>query len=205
MNIFDIQKSKQDKEFVKQNGNIELDVFVDILETCKDIPYVGSILKLGKVAVNYMDWRYTIKLSKFLQYSNELDDEIVNEYISSLSQKDYDRISNYLKHLLYNSEEDEKARVMGFIYKARLLNKIDDNIMLRLCSVVNNSFLFDLKKMPLYLKNSDQYSLEAMSFINLGLIDNYAGGTWLGQPSYELNEIGRTLYEILNSEKWFAD
>ena len=149
MNIFDIQKSKQDKEFVKQNGNIELDVFVDILETCKDIPYVGSILKLGKVAVNYMDWRYTIKLSKFLQYSNELDDEIVNEYISSLSQKDYDRISNYLKHLLYNSEEDEKARVMGFIYKARLLNKIDDNIMLRLCSVVNNSFLWFLSNSKL--------------------------------------------------------
>lgn len=38
MNIFDIQKSKQDKDFVKKNGNVELEVFVDIVETCKDIP-----------------------------------------------------------------------------------------------------------------------------------------------------------------------
>ena len=205
MNIFDIQKSKQDRDFVVQNGKLELDVFVDIVETYKDIPYVGSILKLGKVAVNYMEWRYTTKLSKFLKSSNELEEGIVTEYISSLTKKDYNRIANFLKHLLYICEEDEKAIVMGLIYKARLLNKIDDNMMLRLCSIVNNSFLFDLKKLPLYLKKTSQYSLEAMSFINLGLIDNYVGGFWLNDASYELNEVGKILYEILNSEKWFID
>jgi hypothetical protein len=203
MNIFDIQKSKQDKDFVKKNGNVELEVFVDIVETCKDIPLVGSMLKLGKVAINYMEWRYINKLSKFLESSNDLEEDVVNKYILSLTQKDYDRISNFLKHLLYTSEEDEKARVMGMIYKARLLNKIDDNMMLRLCSIINNSFLFDLKKIPLYIKETNFYSLEASNFINWGLIDNYMGGSWLNDASYELNEVGLVLHEILDTENWF--
>lgn len=204
MNIFDIQKSKQDKDFVQHNGNVELEVFVDIVETCKEIPFVGSMLKLGKVAINYMEWRYVNKLSKFLESSNDLEEDIVNKYISSLSQKEYDRISNFLKHLLYTSEEDEKARVMGMIYKTRLLNKIDDNMMLRLCSIINNSFLFDLKKIPLYIKKTNLYTLEVSNFINWGLIDNYVGGSWRNDELYELNVVGKILYEILDSENWFA-
>ena len=203
MNIFDIQKSKRDKDFVQKNGDVELEVFVDIIETCKDIPFVGSMLKLGKVAVNYIEWRYVNKLSKFLESSKEIEEDVVNKYISSLIQEDYDRISNFLKHLLYTSEEDEKARVMGMIYKARLLDKIDDNMMLRLCSIINNSFLFDLKKIPMYVVRTNVGSLEATNFINWGLIDNYVGGIWKDEPTYELNEVGNILFEILNSEKWF--
>ena len=203
MNIFDIQKSKRDKDFVQKNGDVELEVFVDIIETCKDIPFVGSMLKLGKVAVNYIEWRYVNKLSKFLESSKEIEEDVVNKYISSLTQEDYDRISNFLKHLLYTSEEDEKARVMGMIYKARLLDKIDDNMMLRLCSIINNSFLFDLKKIPMYVVRTNVGSLEATNFINWGLIDNYVGGIWKDEPTYELNEVGNILFEILNSEKWF--
>ena len=66
MNIFDVHRNKQNKNFVIKNGGLELEVFADIIETCKEIPFVGSIIKLGTVAINYMDWRYVAKLSKFL-------------------------------------------------------------------------------------------------------------------------------------------
>ena len=56
MNIFEIQQSKRDKEFVMKNGSLEFEVFADILEKTCDIFYLGSLFKLGKVAVNYMDY-----------------------------------------------------------------------------------------------------------------------------------------------------
>lgn len=49
MNIFEIERSKRDADFIKQNGELELEVAADIIETYKDVPYVGSLLKFGKV------------------------------------------------------------------------------------------------------------------------------------------------------------
>lgn len=120
-----------------------------------------------------------------------------------MKENDNKRISSYLIHLLYNSEEDEKAKIMGLIYKARLLDEIDNDMMLRLCSIVYKSFSPDLKKLPLYTKKNKEESIEANNFINLGLIDNYVGGTWIDEPAWELNDIGTTLYGILNQNKWF--
>ena len=203
MNIFEVQRNKQNRNFVIKNGNLELEVFADIIETCKEIPFVGSIIKLGTVAVNYMDWRYVTKLSKFLESSDKLSEDVVNKYISSLEQNDFERISVYLKHLLYTTEEDEKARIMGMVYKARLLNHINDEMMLRLCSIVNMSFVTDLRKLPLYVNKTNLSTLEAFNFINWGLIDNYVGGVWINEPSFELNEVGQTLHNILHSEGWY--
>lgn len=107
--------------------------------------------------------------------------------------------------MLYISEEDEKAKIMGMIYKTRILNEIDNDMMLRLCSIVYKSYLPDLKKLPYYIEKNNEDSIEANNFINLGLIDNYVGGSWLNEPIWELNDIGNQLYEILNQNKWFDE
>ena len=45
MNIFQIQQSKQDKEYVLKNGSLEFEVFADILKTAEDLPYIGPLFK----------------------------------------------------------------------------------------------------------------------------------------------------------------
>ena len=148
MNIFEIQQSKQDKEFVLKNGSLEFEVFADILKTAEDIPYIGSLFKLGKVAVNYMDYRFVRKLHFFLAESENIEQEKKEKFLNSLSDNDNKRINAMMTHLLYSAEEDGKATLMGKIYRSRLrsrlLGEIDDEMMLRLCSVVNKSFLADL-------------------------------------------------------------
>lgn len=49
MNIFELQQSAQDKDFVLENGSLEFEVFADILNTAKDLPYIGSLFKLGEI------------------------------------------------------------------------------------------------------------------------------------------------------------
>lgn len=87
MNIFEIERSKRDADFIKQNGELELEVAADIIETYKDVPYVGSLLKLGKVFINIKDWWFAKKLAKFLKASEDIDEESKSQFYSSLSQE----------------------------------------------------------------------------------------------------------------------
>lgn len=204
MNIFEIERSKRDADFIKQNGELELEVAADIIETCKDVPYVDSLIKLGKVFITIKDWWFTKKLAKFLTASEDIDEETKNQFYSSLSQEDYKRISAYLIHLLSTAEEEDKATIMGSIYKARLMNRIDNDEMLRLCSIVTRAFLTDLKRLPDYLEDNTDISLEAQSLINLGLIDNFVGGVWKNDESCCLNDTGKLLHDILSESGWFC-
>ena len=209
MNIFELQQSAQDKDFVLENGSLEFEVFADILNTAKDLPYIGSLFKLGKVAVNYMDYRFIRKLHFFLEQSESLEPEKKNEFLDSLSESDNKRINGYLTQLLYSSEEDAKASLMGKIYRSRLLGEIDNDMMLRLCSVVNKAFLPDLDHLAEYVEDNDSYDYIRDNLNSLGLLRDLGGvyqkddGEWkgmgFGPAIHRLNDIGRELLRIKES------
>ena len=205
INLFDIQKSSPDIKYLKDNINIGLGITTDIIDSLSGMPILGSLLKIGKIGLNVIDLFFIKKLAKFIEQSDGIGEKKKNNFLCSLDKKDYEHISSYLLHLLYISEEDEKAKIMGMIYKTRILNEIDNDMMLRLCSIVYKSYLPDLKKLPYYIEKNNEDSIEANNFINLGLIDNYVGGSWLNEPIWELNDIGNQLYEILNQNKWFDE
>ena len=92
-----------------------------------------------------MDYRFVRKLHFFLEQSETLEPEKKEKFLKSLSRDDSKRINSYLTQLLYSSEEDAKATLMGKIYRSRLMEEIDNDMMLRLCSVVNKAFLPDLE------------------------------------------------------------
>ena len=209
MNIFELQQSAQDKEFVLKNGSLEFEVFADILNTAGDLPYIGSLFKLGKVAVNYMDYRFVRKLHFFLAQSELVEPEKKKEFLDSLSEPDNKRISGYLTQLLYSSEEDAKASLMGKIYRSRLLGEIDNDMMLRLCSVVNKAFLPDLDHLAEYVEDNDSYDYIRDNLNSLGLLRDLGGayqkddGEWkgmgFGPAIHRLNDIGRELLRIKES------
>jgi hypothetical protein len=209
MNIFELQQSTQDKEFVLKNGSLEFEVFADILNTAGDLPYIGSLFKLGKVAVNYMDYRFVRKLHFFLEQSELVEPEKKKEFLDSLSEPDNKKISGYLTQLLYSSEEDAKASLMGKIYRSRLLGEIDNDMMLRLCSVVNKAFLPDLDHLAEYVEDNDSYDYIRDNLNSLGLLRDLGGvyqkddGEWkgmgFGPAIHRLNDIGRELLRIKES------
>lgn len=206
MNIFEIQQSKTDKEFVNKNGSLEFEAFADILKTAEDIPYIGSLFKLGKVAVNYMDYRFVRKLYYFLAESETVEQEKKEEFLNSLGKEDNIRISGMLTQLLYTADEDGKAALMGKIYRSRLLGEIDVDMMLRLCSVVNKAFLADLDHLAEYVEEneSDDYirdNLNALGLLqDLGTLHEEANGMdSFGPTSHKLNVVGTELLRIKNS------
>lgn len=206
MNIFEILQSKRDKEFVLKNGSLEFEVFADIFEKTADALYIGSLFKLGKVAMNYMDYQLVRKLHYFLAESENIEQEKKDEFLNSLSQKDYKRINAMMTQLLYTADEDGKATLMGKIYRSRLLGEIDDEMMLRLCSVVNKAFLTDLDHLYEYTieNGSDDYirdNLNALGLLqDLGTLHEEANGMdSFGPTSHKLNVVGRELLRIKES------
>ena len=209
MNIFEIQQSKQDKEFVMKNGSLEFDVFADILKTADDIPYIGSLFKLGKVALNYMDYCFVRKLHDFLAESDNIEPEKKEEFLNGLDEKDYKRINAMMTQLLYTADEDGKATLMGKIYRSRLMEEIDNDMMLRLCSVVNKAFLTDLEHLEEYVEENESNDYIRDNLNALGLLQDLGNvyeehhegwhSTDWGPTKHQLNVVGRELLRIMES------
>lgn len=203
--IFDLSVSKKEQEFVKIALSYKLDISGNLIELVCDFPFIGSLIKLGRIGCKYQELFFVRKLAKFLEKEQEIPTEEKEKFLTGLSSKQRNKMYEYLMHYLLRAEDDAKADIMGYLYKERIYKKIDDEMFLRLCSIVDKSFVFELKAMPKYVEKNTEDSIEANSFINLGIIDNYVGGIWKDMPSFELNVVGKTLHKILDSNGWYKE
>ena len=156
-----------------------------------------------------MDYCFVRKLHYFLAESDNIEPEKKEEFLNGLDKKDYKRINAMMTQLLYTAVEDGKATLMGKIYRSRLLDEIDDEMMLRLCSLVNRAFLADLDHLEEFIEenDSDDYirdNLNALGLLqDLGNVyeEHHEGwhSTDWGPMKHQLNVVGRELLRIKNS------
>ena len=147
------------------------------------------------------------KLHYFLAESDNIEPEKKEEFLNGLDKKDYKRINAMMTHLLYSAEEDSKATLMGKIYRSRLLGEIDDEMMLRLCSVVNKAFLADLDHLQEYVEKNESNDYMRDNLNALGLLQDlgnakvpqYSSSLTFGNTIYKLNRVGKELLRIKNS------
>ena len=89
------------------------------------------------------------------------------------------------------------------------LEEIDEEMMLRLCSVVNRSFLSDLDHLEEYVDDNKDYSYVKDNINSLGLLRDLGGtyqnddGEWVGMgfglAIHRLNHVGSELLRIKKS------
>lgn len=99
--------------------------------------------------------------------------------------------------------------LMGKIYRSRLLDEIDNDMMLRLCSVVNKAFLPDLDHLHEYTTENDSDNYIRDNLNALGLLQDLGNVTFpqsgnkvtptFGNTIYKLNSIGTELLRIKES------
>ena len=205
--IIELTQKKKREAFSKLLSDEGKDVLVVVGDLIPFIP-LGSLVSVASSGIaTIQDYLFCKKIAGFLEKvesAGVTDEQIENykaeiEKIPNFEQK----INEYLLNLINNAESEEKAKIMGYIYVAAVQRKIDSEMMLRLCSIVNKAYLSDLYMLPNYVKKTEESSVAANNFISWGLIDNYVGGIWTDSPSYKLNEVGFLLYYILDGNKWF--
>lgn len=199
--IFDLSVAKEENKFIEKSLLLESDVFSDVLEEMKDFPWVGSLIKLGKVGKGFMDLKFVWKIGRFLKKSEDIEQEKKEAFLANLDKKDRKRMYEYLMHLLYTAEEDRKADVMGMVYRDRIMENIDNDMFLRLCSAVNKVYIDDVAKLeeyvkPIYMDDYVSNNLYSAGLLKLSDPEGEDGGLFIG-VRYELNDIGRHLLRIL--------
>ena len=204
-NLSELSKNENRKKL----KSIVLSETGNVANACLD--GVISLLPVGSIAKSFIqsgisirDYFFLKKLNTFLFSINtdDISDEEIDGFFKTLENKK-EQVEEYLLGLLISIESEEKALLMGYIYKAAVKGRINHIQMLRLCSIINRSFVYDLKTLPEFEEESENEYIEAMNLINLGLIDNYIGGYWKNNPTIQLNETGLMLLDILKSEEWF--
>ena len=124
-----------------------------------------------------------------------------------MTQRKRKKIYEYLVHFLYAAESVEKAELMGIVFRERLLDHIDDDLFLRLCSVIHKSHVDDLRNLGLYLEPSNELNyitdnLNSYGLLTVDLDQRVENGGYSIRTKYQLNSIGRSLCDILKAANW---
>lgn len=203
--FYELVTQSSNRSLIRKGVNVMADVSADVIETMMDIPFIGSVLKLGKLGMDVRDYFFIRRVASFLQGSSKVSDEERQSFaveVKKYGKEKKRKLASYLISLIGSVDDEEKATIMGWIYAERVKNHIDDDMMLRLCSVVNKCFLSDLKTLSEYQKVKVKNGFVSSNLFSLGLLEdsgidggsvNYEGGGTI----YVLNEIGQKLYDIL--------
>jgi hypothetical protein len=199
--IFDLSVAKEENKFIKKALQLESEAFSGVLEEMKDFPWVGPLIKLGKVGKCFMDLKFVWKIGRFLTKSEDIEQEKKEAFLAKLDKKDRKRMYEYLMHMLYTAEEDRKADVMGMLYRDRIMGNIDNDMFLRLCSAVNKVYIDDVDRLADYVKPNPKDDYVTNNLYSSGLLmisdSNVEGTTVIVGVRYELNDIGKHLLRIL--------
>ena len=208
--LLELTVYEQSKDSLEKLIDVEIDTFGQIMEELKDMPYVDKLIKFCKVGFGIMNMWQIRKIARFLKGSETISDEEKDKYLNSLNKKDKQRISGYLTNLLYVTEDEEKAEILGLIYAARVKNEINNEDMLRLSSDVNKVFVFDLQLLNNYVSPHKYCGYTTDNLYSAGLLeqlssaeeipeDNGVHGMAIGVRKYKLNIIGEKLMSILRN------
>ena len=211
--LHELTASQYCNDVVKKGLNIEFDVALDIIETSQNIPYLGSAIKLFQVGAHIYEFkRYYEKLANFLKHALEIPLEQRQEFVNSWNPTMRSKAAEYIISVLTTAEDTDKANVLGLLYKARLLNEIDDEMLLRLTSIGNRIYIRDLRLIDIDPDTACPDDDNIISnFTACGMIADQTG-MWHnnelrrdsnGSFACHFNNAGKTLYNILKNADWY--
>lgn len=218
-NIVDYTVSQTELELTRKGIDANVDTIAEILSVCKDIPYVSSFYKLGKFLGGVKELFFVKRLARFLSHSDSIPFEKKKEFVDGMTHKDKEKVSEFLLHALYNSNNSTKCDVLGLIYKRRILlgfdkarcalGMSDNNILLRLCYGVDTVYADNLLYLPKYSSAIENDGVSSEDLLRAGFLAVHGKPTrsipYTPVDLYSLSILGSELLDILSEAEWFAD
>jgi hypothetical protein len=166
------------------------DISVDISEVLvdnllengilKDIPIIGTILKLGKFSLNVKDHLFIKKIIYFISELKEIPPKKRNEIISKIdnSREFRIKIGEKLLYIIDKCEDHIESEYNATFFKAFLNEKLTYSEFLRCSSILQNIFMEDFEYFVHYKIPEQKYYSgyndwnECPSEITMNLINN---------------------------------
>ena len=96
--IFDLALSNKESEFIEFGTRSEFDVATNIAEVLTTFPYIGSLVKLGLIAKDYLGIRFCRKVAYFLSSEQHISEQEKEKFLTRLDEKDRKKIGDYIIH-----------------------------------------------------------------------------------------------------------
>lgn len=168
-------------EVTLKNSDLQ-SVTIDLAETLsdtllkegllKEIPIIGTLFGVGKVAANIKDYLFLKKLLSFLSELKDIPIETRAKLITKIdsSKKYRTKIGEKLLYIVEKCDDYEKSQVIGILFKAFIVEKINYETFLRITMIVNNIMSSDLNY---FVANSfEKLDIEeAGIYLNSGLFE----------------------------------
>ena len=139
----------------------------------KDIPIIGTIVKVAKLGLNVRDRIYAKKIVGFLVQVAETTQEQRDEFVAK-NCEDVNRFEEAVHLILEQADRFEKTQLIGKIFKACILGEIEYQDALTLSSIVNKALWQDLENMFRgRLSQESMMRLCSCGLFNMGLMKRW--------------------------------
>ena len=107
--IFDLAVSEQEGEIIKKMSELEAEIISDFIAEFKDFRFIGPLIKIGKIGVNYcvglseMSNHITDNLSACGLLSNRMHDRVENKILIMSTVYTLNNIGQILYNILNES------------------------------------------------------------------------------------------------------
>lgn len=195
------------KDLLEEASEITLDHLIDI-EVLKDIPVVGSVRNLLKIATNINGYFFTKKLQRFLIHLAEIPIERRQSFKAKLDRdKNFrEKVSENLLILIDKLDDMLKPELLARAFSAYIMEEIDYVTFRRISVAIDRCFVEDL---PQLLEKDKRIALKphvASILLSAGLIDIETIPTVKAEGVmniYEVSDFGKTFIKILKLKKGF--
>jgi len=201
------QKMNKVNETAISLGADYLEIAIDLFtenEIVKEIPILGSLIKLAIIKNSISDRILIKKLEVFLKtfnHQNEKNKLIMIKQISKADNKK--KIGEQLILLIDKFSDFEKPEMLAIIFSAYLKNEITLDEFFRMGQAINLIFIDDLKDLITNeSKDIDQEKLD--NYLNGGfsVINRIAHGVdIISIINLRISEIGEKFIKIMRDEK----
>lgn len=149
------EKNKSLTEVIKSNDieNISANLSETLLDSflndgvLKDIPLISTIIGLSKTGFKINDALFAKKIIYFINEIEHISNDKVNEMINEIDDSDSFKIKvgEKLLYIIDKSDDHEKSKIIGKLFKAFLEKTIDYDLFLRCSKVVERVMIDDLE------------------------------------------------------------
>lgn len=182
-------------------------VFDQLLEDgpLKDVPFVGSLVKLYKVGVGAREYLLLKKLRNFLSGLQQIPSSKREEFSKKIEAdpEERTRVGEKLFLLLERFDDLKKPELLGKAFVAYIEQTIDFAMFHRIGRAIDRCTVEDLQFVHNFERATDAFSDRAFDLASCGLVEIAAIPTVRGPETknlYKLTEFGELFVKIVLSE-----
>ena len=181
-------------EAALDNAEILIDQYIDN-DIVKEIPILGTALKLVKAASDIRDRMFAAKIGRFLSSLDSIPEEKKEKLREKMrsDQEETNKIGEVILFTLERLSDLEKPLIISKIFLAYIDGILDGDDFRRIVEAIDLAFVDDLNKFfalhKLPMKSQDPY---LRYLVRTGLTEVVAGKTFddVGELYYELTKLG---------------